>query len=333
MKVAVVILNYNGAHHLKTFLPSVIQYSERAEIWVADNASTDDSLAILTSQFSSVKVLEINENLGYAGGYNRAISGIKADIFVLLNSDIEVTPNWLLPFFKAFKDQKLGAAQPKILAYNQKDIFEYAGAAGGFIDQWGYPFCRGRVFDTCEKDLGQYDDDFDISWATGACLVVRSEVFQETGGFDERFFAHMEEIDLCWRIKNAGYQIKCLPESKVFHLGGGTLNTSNPQKTFLNYRNGLALLFKNLPLSILPFRLFVRLILDGVSGVKFIFDGKPSDFWAVVRAHFAFYAMIPYLWRKSKGKQRSAEILEDYSVVWQYFIKGNKKFSQMPHHD
>ncbi|WP_304232264.1 glycosyltransferase family 2 protein [Jiulongibacter sediminis] len=333
MKVAVVILNYNGADHLKTFLPSVIQYSKEAEIWVADNASTDDSIEILTSQFNAVKVLEMTENTGYAGGYNRALSGIQADLLVLLNSDVEVTPNWLLPFIGAFEDKKLAAAQPKILSYNQKDYFEYAGAAGGFLDKWGYPFCRGRVFDTSEKDLGQYDDELEIAWATGACLVIRSDVFQKLGGFDELFFAHMEEIDLCWRIRNEGYSIKYFPESTVLHLGGGTLNKSNPRKTFLNYRNGLAILFKNLPLAALPYRVFVRLILDGVSGIKLLLDGKPSDFWAVLRAHFAFYRMIPYLRKKSKGYPKSSLVLKKYSVVWQYFVKGNKKFSQMPNHD
>lgn len=332
MKVAVVILNYNGAAHLKTFLPSVLKYSSEAEIWVADNASSDDSIDVLNTQFTSVKVLKMSENAGYAGGYNKALSTIPADLYILLNSDVEVTPNWLIPILKAFKNSGLAVVQPKILSFTDKDSFEYAGAAGGFLDRWGYPFCRGRLFDAIERDRGQYDDEVEIAWATGACLAVRSDVFNQMGGFDERFFAHMEEIDLCWRIKNAGFSIKYLPESKVFHLGGGTLNKSNPRKTFLNYRNGLALLVKNLPYSILPFRLFSRLILDGVAAIKLLLSGKVADFLAILRAHFAFYAMIPYLIKKSKGKPRSAKNLMAYSVVWQYFVKGINKFSQLPNH-
>ncbi|MCR9064796.1 MAG: glycosyltransferase family 2 protein [Cytophagales bacterium] len=330
MKVAVVILNYNGVRHLETYLRSVIKYSGDADIWVADNASTDNSMSFLAT-LPNVNTLSLEDNHGYAGGYNRALAQIKADVYVLLNSDVEVSENWLLKLTQPFDfDHKVVACQPKVLSYLEKRQFEYAGAAGGFLDKFGYPFCRGRLFDTCELDQGQYNSGSEIFWASGACLAVRSKEFLDFGGFDERFFAHMEEIDLCWRFKSAGYSIKYIPESVVYHLGGGTLKKSNPRKTFLNYRNGLALLFKNLPFSRLFTVLPVRLILDGVSGIKLLIDGKPLDFVAVLKAHFSFYGMIPYLLKQSKGFERSANGLSNYSVVWQYFVKNVKSFKDLP---
>ncbi|MGR3812081.1 glycosyltransferase family 2 protein [Jiulongibacter sp. NS-SX5] len=332
MKIAVVILNYNGEKHLRQFLPSVMENSLLAEIWVADNASTDHSLNFLEDYKPRIHLLNLETNTGYAGGYNRALTQIDADVYVLLNSDVEVTPGWLQSIEHKFEnDSNLAAIQPKIKSFTKKEYFEYAGAAGGYVDKWGYPFCRGRVFDTCEKDEGQYDDQVSISWASGACLFIRADVFHELEGFDERFFAHMEEIDLCWRIKNAGYDIIYDPGSVVYHLGGGTLNKSNPRKTFLNFRNGLAILVKNLPFQSMLVKVPVRLILDGVSALKFLLDGNEKDVLAILKAHFAFYAMLPYLLKKRTGKVNQNRFMSNYSIVWQYFAKKKKKFSEMPH--
>lgn len=330
MNTAVVILNFNGKEHLKTFLPSVVNHTKDADIWLADNGSSDDSISFVQQNYPTIKVLALEGNSGFAGGYNRALKEIASDYYVLLNSDVEVSENWLVPLIGTLEaSDSVVACQPKILSYRNKDTFEYAGAAGGFLDKWGYPFCRGRIFDHCEKDLGQYDNKIDIFWATGACLVIKANVFHALGGFDERFFAHMEEIDLCWRIKNAGYQIGFVPDSKVFHLGGGTLNKSNPQKTFLNYRNSLAMLAKNLPFWNAFQVILIRLLLDGVSGLKLLLEAKVLDCWAIIRAHFSFYAMLPYLIKKSKGHPRSNDGLYGGSVVYAYFVKKIKTYSQL----
>ncbi|WP_341228376.1 glycosyltransferase family 2 protein [uncultured Arcticibacterium sp.] len=330
MNTAVVILNFNGKEHLKTFLPSVLEHTKDTDIWLADNGSSDDSISFTEENFPNIKLLSLKENSGFAGGYNRALKQISADYYVLLNSDVEVSENWLKPLIDSLKSSSdLVACQPKILSYLKKDTFEYAGAAGGFLDKWGYPFCRGRIFDHCEKDLGQYDAKIDIFWATGACLVIDANVFHDLGGFDERFFAHMEEIDLCWRIKNAGYRVGFVSESKVYHLGGGTLNKSNPQKTFLNYRNSLAMLAKNLPFWRAIQVIFIRLILDGVSGVKLLLEFKFLDFWAIFRAHFSFYAMLPYLIKTSKGRPKSGKYLYPISIVFTYFVKKIRTYSEL----
>ncbi len=322
--ISVVILNYNGRDFLEKFLPLVTQNAEGCEIIIADNASTDDSIEFLKSAYPSVRLIQLPDNQGFAGGYNAALKQVSAEYYVLLNSDVEVTPNWIRPVIALMESNKLIAAcQPKIKSFHQKTHFEYAGAAGGYIDWLGYPFCRGRIFDSYEEDLGQYNDTKEIFWATGACMFVRAKVFKEMGGFDANFFAHMEEIDLCWRMKSAGNQIFYCADSMVFHVGGGTLHKSNPRKTFLNYRNGLAMLYKNLSANKLIYTLCFRLILDGVSGIKLLLGGSFGDFWAIIKAHFAFYAMIPKLKRKSP---KQVSMIYQKSIVWEYFAKGKKTF-------
>jgi GT2 family glycosyltransferase len=323
-KIAVVILNYNGQNFLEKFLPSVLNNADGAEIIVADNASTDDSVAFIKETYPSLRIIQLNDNQGFAGGYNAALKQISAEYYVLLNSDVEVTPNWIRPIIDLMDENKsIAACQPKIKSFHQKTHFEYAGAAGGYIDWLGYPFCRGRVFDSYEEDLGQYNDNKEVFWATGACMFVRAEIFHKLGGFDTNFFAHMEEIDLCWRMKNAEHQVFYCSDSTIFHVGGGTLHKSNPRKTFLNYRNGLAMLYKNLPAKKLFPTIFLRLILDGISGIKLLLGGSFADFWAVIKAHFAFYAMIPKLKRNSP---KEVSLIYKKSIVWEYFVKGKKKF-------
>jgi len=284
-KVAVVILNYNGQDFLKQFLPTLIQHSSEATIYVADNCSTDDSLTTLKA-FPEVKTLLLSENYGYAGGYNEALKQIEAEYYILVNSDIEVTPHWIRPMME-FLDQHedYAAVQPKILAFDNKDHFEYAGAAGGFIDVLGYPYCRGRILEHLEKDTLQYEDIVDTFWASGACMMVRSKLFHDLGGFDAHFFAHMEEIDLCWRMKSSGYKTACIPQSKVYHVGGGTLNKTNPRKTYLNFRNGISLLVKNLPKHILLIVLPVRIVLDWVASLLFWNQDSFAHCTAVWKAH------------------------------------------------
>lgn len=331
MRVAVVILNWNGKSFLEKFLPTVVSFSEEATVYVADNASTDDSVQFVKDNYSEVQLVEIEENLGFAGGYNRALRDLNEEFFVLLNSDVEVTPNWLEPLISIMdSDSKIAACQPKIRQYDRKNYFEYAGASGGYIDRFGYPFCRGRIFDTLEEDEGQYDSVQEVFWATGACLFIRGGVYKEFGGLDDDFFAHMEEIDLCWRINRAGYKIMVEPRSVVYHVGGGTLQKSNPHKTFLNFRNGLFLLQKNLPQKTLHPTLFKRMILDGVAALKFLIGGQPGDFWAVLRAHGAFYSQFS----KTKGKRSGRYDTElngiyNGSIVYEYFAKGKRKFSEL----
>ncbi|WP_435356448.1 glycosyltransferase family 2 protein [Emticicia sp. SJ17W-69] len=316
--VAVVILNYNGRNFLEKFLPSVVNNADGSEIIVADNASSDDSIVFLKNNYPQVRLIQLPDNQGFAGGYNTALKQITAEYYILLNSDVEVTPQWIRPIIDLMSaNLEIAACQPKIKSFGQKTHFEYAGAAGGYIDWIGYPFCRGRVFDSYEEDLGQYNDTKEVFWATGACIFVRASVFHQLGGFDAQFFAHMEEIDLCWRMKNNGYKIFYCSNSAVFHVGGGTLHKSNPRKTFLNYRNGLAMLYKNLPANKLVSTIFLRLILDGISGIKLLLDGSFADFWAVIKAHFAFYAMIPKLERKSP---KEVSLIYQKSIVFEYFV-------------
>ena len=329
LHVAIVILNYNGRHYLQQFLPDVVKHSAGHEIWVADNASSDHSHEWLQEYYPEIKTLTISENKGYAGGYNHALRQIKAEYYVLLNSDVEVTENWIDPVTSFMQsDEKIAACQPKIRAHDLRTHFEYAGAAGGYMDYLGYPFCRGRIFDTREEDLGQYDDEQDVFWATGACMFVKAEAFHKANGFDERFFAHMEEIDLCWRLLNMGYRITYSGKSTVYHVGGGTLHKSNPRKTFLNYRNNLIMLFKNLPKGRRWKTVIFRLILDGVSSVRFMATGAWPDVFAIVKAHFAFYGMIPSLTRGQKRTSYRAPLYHK-SIVWEYFVLGKHRFNQL----
>jgi GT2 family glycosyltransferase len=329
MKVAVVILNWNGKQLLEQFLPSVVQYSEEATVYVADNASTDDSVAFIKDQFPEVSIVVNPTNTGYAGGYNDALQHIEADVYALVNSDIEVTENWLQPIIKAFQNEPTTAIiQPKILDYKNKDYFEYAGAAGGFIDQYGYPFCRGRIFNTLEKDLGQYDTNQEIFWASGACFFIRSNVYKELKGFDTSFFAHQEEIDLCWRAINKGHTIKYLFESKVFHVGGATLQQGNPKKTELNFRNSLLMLTKNLPKKVLFRVLFIRMVLDGIAGIKFLLEGQPKHLVAVLKAHFSFYQMFAKNYNK-RGTYQESKYYYTKSIVLSYFIKKIHFFNEL----
>lgn len=288
-KIAVCILNYNGAALLKQFLPSVIQFSREAEVYVIDNQSTDNSLTVLSEYFPDVNVIVNEDNYGFTGGYNHGLTTVNEELLVLLNSDVEVAKGWLEPLAKAFDDPTVAACQPKILAQRAKDHFEYAGAAGGFIDWLGYPFCRGRIFETIELDEGQYDEPTQIFWASGACMMVRSEVFKKVGGFDVSFFAHMEEIDLCWRMQNSGYQIMCIPKSTVYHVGGETLSKENPKKTYLNFRNSATMLYKNTYDSSLYWKFSLKLLLDVVAAFKFWKDNSFEHFTAVVKAYSHFF--------------------------------------------
>jgi GT2 family glycosyltransferase len=329
MKVAVVILNWNGKQLLEQFLPSVVQYSKEATVYLADNASTDDSVALVNEQFPEVAVVINATNTGYAGGYNEALQHIEADVYALVNSDIEVTENWLQPIIKTFQEEPTTAIiQPKILDFKNKAYFEYAGAAGGFIDQYGYPFCRGRIFDTLEKDLGQYDSNQEIFWASGACFFIRSSVYNELKGFDTSFFAHQEEIDLCWRAINKGHTIKYLFESKVYHVGGATLQQGNPKKTELNFRNSLLMLIKNLPKKVLFRVLFIRMVLDGIAGMKFLLEGQPKHLLAVLKAHLSFYQMFAINYNK-RGTYQESKYYYSKNIVLSYFIKKIHFFNEL----
>ena len=331
-KVAVVILNWNGKDFLAKFLPDVIKHSQEVtEVIIADNASSDDSIEFLIKNFPTIRIIVNKQNGGYAKGYNDALAQIEADYYVLLNSDIEVTPGWIKPIIKLLEtDQQIVACQPKLVSFYEREKFEYAGASGGYIDKYGYPFCRGRLFQSLETDEGQYDDIVEVFWATGACLFVRSATFHELGGLDERFFAHMEEIDFCWRAKNAGFKIMVCPESKVYHVGGGTLPKKSWKKTYLNMRNNNIMMFKNLPSDRL-FPVFAsRMILDGVAAIKFLFDGGIMDFWAVIKAHWKFFSLIPQLKkeRKSANLQFTSNVYRK-NIVFEYFILKKKKFSDL----
>ena len=326
MKIAVVILNWNGVALLQQFLPSVIQYSTEATIYVADNASTDNSIPYIKEHFPNVQIVINKENYGFAQGYNEALKHIDADIYALVNSDIEVTENWLKPIIASFeKEPQTAVIQPKILDFKNKEYFEYAGAAGGFLDKYGYPYCRGRIFETIEKDNGQYNDEKEIFWASGACFFIRSNIYHQLKGFDDDFFAHQEEIDLCWRIINKGFTIKYNSKSTVYHVGGATLNQGNPHKTYLNFRNSLFMLVKNLPKKSLFPVLFSRLLLDGIAGLKFISQGKWKHCWAILRAHSSFYYSLTDNYSK-RALIQSKNYYKTKSIVQQYYLNNGKVF-------
>jgi len=332
MKVAVVILNWNGRNYLRTFLPSVIQHSKQAEIIVADNASTDDSLNLLRMEFPSVKLILNEKNEGYAGGYNHALNKVDADYFILLNSDVEVTDGWIEPVIAMMeKDPSIAAAQPKILSQIDKTSFEYAGAAGGFIDKFGFPFCRGRIFNTLEKDTGQYNDARRIFWATGACMFVRSTMFKKVKGFDEKFFAHMEEIDLCWRLQKAGGSVWYCPDATVYHVGGGTLSKTNPHKAYLNFRNNLLMLYKNLPEKEFGTVITYKRFFDTVAAIKFFAsNGNLHESKAVSRAHSDFGKMKKDVEKTPEGNNEEiSKVIYQGSIVNAYFLGGKKRFTQL----
>lgn len=337
-KIAIVILNWNGAKLLQQFLPSVVSFSksDSTEIIVADNGSTDHSLEILRNEFPEVTLRDLKQNYGFARGYNEALKQVEADYFVILNSDVEVTSGWLLSPIKLMESNpEIAAVQPKILSYHQKTQFEYAGAAGGFIDKYGYPFCRGRIFNEVEADTGQYDQTTEIFWATGACMFVRTSQFRDAGGFDADFWAHMEEIDLCWRLKNRGYKIVFTPESIVYHVGGGTLAYDNPKKLFLNFRNNLWLLFKNLPGNQLLSILFIRMILDGVAAFKLLAEFNLNGIRSVLKAHYFFWISLPALIKKRKLIKKNVSSKTDLSgilhksLVFQFYLRKRKRFSEL----
>lgn len=331
-KAAVVILNWNGKNFLEKFLPNVIEFSQDdADIIIADNASTDGSVEFLKQNFPEVRIIQNAKNYGFAGGYNEALAQVDAEYFILLNSDIEVSFDWINPVLELFDcDCEIVACQPVIRSYHSPYQFEYAGAAGGFIDAFGYPFCRGRIFQHLEEDQGQYDDPVEVFWATGACLFVKADKFRELGGFDADFFAHMEEIDFCWRAKHAGYKIAVCPQSKVFHVGGGTLPKQSSYKTYLNMRNNITMLYKNLPPQRLVPVFMARLVLDGVAAFKFLADGGFADFWAVVRAHMSFYRHFNTHRKKRKNiKHDQVACIYRGNIVIEHFLKGRKKFSEL----
>lgn len=325
-KIAVVILNWNGVKLLNDFLPSVILHSQEATIYLADNNSTDDSVAFVEQKYPQIKIIKNEGNFGYAKGYNSALQQVDEPYYCLLNSDVEVTHNWLSPILELFENNpQIAIIQPKILDWKNKTSFEYAGAAGGFIDQYGYPYCRGRIFDTVEKDLGQYNDTRKIFWASGACFFIRKDIFNQLNGFDDSFFAHQEEIDLCWRSFNLGHQTIYCSKSMVYHVGGATLNESNPKKTFLNFRNSLLMLTKNLPKNQLFKIIFIRLILDGLAGIQFILKGKFNHCWAIVKAHFYYYHLVNNSLKKRTAQQQP-NYYQTKSIVYSYFVKGGKVF-------
>ena len=337
-KIAIVILNWNGVDMMRRYLTDVVNYSivDNAVVYVADNASTDDSVEMLRSEYPQVKVILLEKNWGFAEGYNKALSQIEAEYYVLLNSDVKVTHHWLQPlveFMDAHSD--VAACQPKLLSIIDTDSFEYAGACGGFIDLYGYPFCRGRVFNTIERDKGQYDIAMPILWATGACMMIRSSDYWNAGGFDGRFFAHNEEIDLCWRLRLLGRKVYCIPDSAVFHLGGGTLPKSNPMKTYLNFRNNLTMLYKNLPDRELRKVMRMRFWLDWLAALQMLLLGRSiGDFKAVIKARMAFKAWKNDFRHDRETIQSTAKVDAVpericISILWQYYIKRNKTFRQI----
>lgn len=336
-KIAVVILNWNGCEMLRRFLPSVLRYSEsdKAAVYVADNGSTDRSVEVLRSEFPSVHLILLGENYGFAGGYNLALQHVEAEYVVLLNSDVEVTEHWLLPL-EAYMDahHEVAACQPKIRAWHDKNYFEYAGAAGGYIDRYGYPFCRGRIMSIVEEDKGQYDTVSSVFWATGAALFIRLRDYREAGGLDERFFAHMEEIDLCWRLRARGRGIACVPQSLVYHVGGATLKKENPRKTFLNFRNNLLMLYKNLPAEELTSVMRVRAILDYVAWLKFVLTGNFSNARAVRKARMEYHRI-----RSSFASSRELNLEKtvchkipervSFSILFRFYFQGKRIFSRL----
>lgn len=334
-KVSVVILNWNGQYFLEKFLPSVYNSSyPNIEFVLGDNASTDHSVEFVRSTYPNIKILENDQNYGFAGGYNRILERVDADYYILLNSDVEVTTSWIEPLIDTMKREGFAAIQPKIRSFHDKAMFEHAGAAGGFIDALGYPFCRGRILNVCEEDVGQYDVNSEVYWATGAALCIEASVWHEVGGFDEDFFAHMEEIDLCWRLKKSGYKVGYTYESVVYHVGGGTLNASNPKKTYLNFRNNLMMLQKNLPLLDAIAIIFCRLWLDLLALLQFLAKGSYKEAWAVSCAHQYFfrYFFRNAAKRKSYSAKENKAGLYQGSVIWHFFVNKVKKYSELKSH-
>ena len=333
-KVAIVILNWNGRNYLEKFLPSVLATTyENIEVIVSDNGSTDESVSFLQTNYPQVRLIRLDKNYGFAKGYNLTLEKIKADYYALINSDLEVEPGWLTPIIDLLEQDKLNVAcQPKLLSYNNRNLFEYAGGAGGWLDRFGYPFARGRIFDICEEDKGQYDTTERVFWVTGAAMVIRSEAFHEMNGFDNYFFAHQEEIDLCWRMQLAGYNLFACPSSVAYHVGGGTLPRGNSLKTYLNFRNNQIMLYKNLPWSQKWWKIPFRIFLDTVSAWKGLLSGDGGYFIAILRAHLSFYKWI--LFRRGQSVfpvKRAGKLYGIYegNVVWQHFAKGKKYFSQL----
>ncbi len=332
IQTAVVILNWNGKEFLEKFLPSVVQHSEGiADVVVVDNASADESVAFMQEHYPAIRLIQNDENGGFSKGYNDGLKQVDAGYYVLLNSDVEVSAGWIEPVIQRMEaDSSIGACQPKLRSYHERDKFEYAGAAGGFIDAYGYPFCRGRIFDVLETDAGQYDDACEIFWATGACLFVRAELYHSLGGLDEDFFAHMEEIDFCWRMKNAGHKLMFVPESTVYHVGGGSLPKSSPRKTYLNFRNNLFLLVKNLPAKRLGWVLFLRCFLDWSAALKFLMKGSASDAGAVCRAQWHFIRSFRRFMKKRKSLvQKDVAQVYRGSIVVDHFLRGADVFSKL----
>ena len=340
MKAAVVILNWNGEKFLDKFLPVLIENTNLLEydLFVADNGSSDNSIELIKNKFPQVKTILLNQNYGFAEGYNRALSQIESNYYILLNSDVEVSNNWLDILYEYMElNTDIAACQPKIKSYYDRDSFEHAGAAGGFIDKYGFPFCRGRIFNSIEQDRGQYDFKTDVFWATGACLMIRSEVFWKVGGFDNEFFAHMEEIDLCWRLNSRGYRVTCKPQSVVYHVGGGTLNSSSPQKTYLNFRNNLLLLYKNLPQSLLKRTLFYRFFFDYLAVLQMLFTLKFADARSVIRARRDFHKIkLSFLEKRNINITHATHVFCDVmyqrAIVFDYYIKRKKTYKQLLKH-
>lgn len=340
-KVSVVILNWNGADMLRRFLPSVISCSEEdgVEVCVADNASTDDSCRIVSDEFPSVRLIRLSENYGFAEGYNRALEAVDAEYSLLLNSDVEVTQGWLLPLLDYMDNHpQVGACQPKLLSERQRTMFEYAGACGGYLDRFGYPFCRGRIMGSVEADMGQYDNITPIFWATGAALLVRTSLFRKVGGLDARFFAHMEEVDLCWRLRSRGWKIVCIPQSVVYHVGGATLNKENPRKTYLNFRNNLLMLHKNLQRDEYSRVMYIRCFLDYVAAFQYLLKGDVSNFKAVCKARKDFRSMksdYADVRTRNLALATNKDIPErtTWSILWRYYVLGKRRFSDLdiPH--
>lgn len=331
-ELAIVILNFNGREHLSTFLPSVIEHSENHAVVVVDNGSTDDSLTFLESEFPGVEQIRLNQNWGFAQGYNEGLNKLRGRFqhYLLLNSDVQVTAGYLSPMLERLKSENIAAVQPKILSYLEPAKFEHAGASGGFLDRNGFPFCRGRIFSDCEVDQGQYDKAVPVFWASGACLMVKSEVFHQMDGFDPFFFAHMEEIDLCWRMQHAGHQIWVEPKSKVYHLGGGTLGYESPRKTYLNFRNNLFMLVKNQG-GFWPGRLFVRMAWDGIAAWQFLLKGRASLFYQVFKAHMALYYALPRLLKQRRNSVSSPiHGRSNINLIVQFFLLKKNTFQELP---
>lgn len=339
MKTAVVILNWNGRKLLERFLPVVLRHTvdRQTQVVVADNGSSDDSVDFLRARFPQVPLIVLDKNYGFAEGYNKALRQVDAEYVVLLNSDVETTENWLSTLIR-YLDEHPGVAalQPKIRSFKEKEKFEYAGASGGFIDRYGYPFCRGRILDYMETDRGQYDEPIPVFWATGACLCIRRKEYFEAGGLDARFFAHMEEIDLCWRLNARGKRIECLPQSVVYHVGAASLEKENPRKTYLNFRNNLLMLYKNGPTRSLPVVFAVRLVLDALAFLHLLFEGKFGNAVSVIEAHRDFVRMMPGF-RHDRRENLRQRLVADIpvkfkgSILWNYYVKRKRRYSDLPH--